>query len=344
VDNYVRAWCHVQEGDHVLVLADDRVHPQVAELVRETARAAGAASVVVAWIDYNPVPYQGGGPIVDAALRATDKLLLMTKNLSHDSGTVDAMRECGMSFFMVTSPADPGFFATPGARFPFDLMRAIALRFEARVKQGRRLHFVMPQGTDFWLEMTPEAWHAQPTWSLDGPPRGTGPSVFPGGICGGIPVPGSASGVCVYDSYTSIGVCADPLRVHYRDGWLTEIEGGQEARALEALLEGVENARYVAKLMIGLNPKARIALHMEPFPSEAERHAGHVHIGVGNTRLSGGSVYSRLHTSGDLVRPTVYIDDELLIDRGHLLVLDDPEVREVASRFGDPDELLHEVG
>jgi 2,5-dihydroxypyridine 5,6-dioxygenase len=130
----------------------------------------------------------------------------------------------------------------------------------------------------------------------------------------------------------------------YKDGWLTDLEGGIEAKRVEALLEGVENARYCTKLMIGINPKARIALHQEPFPSEAERHAGYVHIGVGNSRLSGGDIYSRLHTSGEIPRPTVYMDDDVFIDNGHLTTLDDPEVREVASRFGDPDELLREVG
>ncbi len=31
-----------------------------------------------------------------------------------------------------------------------------------------------------------------------------------------------------------------------------------------------------------------------------------------------------------------------IIDRGHLLAMDDPEVRSVAQKYGDPDELLKE--
>lgn len=31
-----------------------------------------------------------------------------------------------------------------------------------------------------------------------------------------------------------------------------------------------------------------------------------------------------------------------LVDRGHLTVLDDPEVRELAERHGDPDDWLRE--
>jgi hypothetical protein len=36
------------------------------------------------------------------------------------------------------------------------------------------------------------------------------------------------------------------------------------------------------------------------------------------------------------------VDGEKLVDRGRLTVLDDPEVRRVAAKYGDPDELLRE--
>jgi hypothetical protein len=39
---------------------------------------------------------------------------------------------------------------------------------------------------------------------------------------------------------------------------------------------------------------------------------------------------------------TFEVDGEKLVDRGHLTVLDDPEVRRVAAKYGDPDELLRE--
>ncbi len=32
-----------------------------------------------------------------------------------------------------------------------------------------------------------------------------------------------------------------------------------------------------------------------------------------------------------------------LIDKGRLTVLDDPQVRQVAAKYGDPDELLREI-
>jgi hypothetical protein len=34
------------------------------------------------------------------------------------------------------------------------------------------------------------------------------------------------------------------------------------------------------------------------------------------------------------------VDGKTIIDNGHLLILDDAEVREVAKKYGDPNEVL----
>ena len=39
---------------------------------------------------------------------------------------------------------------------------------------------------------------------------------------------------------------------------------------------------------------------------------------------------------------TFVADGKMVIDRGHLLSLDDPEVQKVAEKYGDPKELLAE--
>ena len=49
------------------------------------------------------------------------------------------------------------------------------------------------------------------------------------------------------------------------------------------------------------------------------------------------------HLSNEIEFATIYLDGEKLYDEGHLTLLDDPDLREFASKFGDPDALLHEV-
>ena len=86
--------------------------------------------------------------------------------------------------------------------------------------------------------------------------------------------------------------------------------------------------------------------------SEERRRSGVIHLGFGET-LWENKVWGNEkgqpsgHTHLHLYFPTVTVrlrdgTEVKLIDKGHLTALDDPEVREVAAKYGDPDELLAE--
>ena len=59
------------------------------------------------------------------------------------------------------------------------------------------------------------------------------------------------------------------------------------------------------------------------------------HGGLGNQRGQ--------HLDGPCFWSSVYIDDQLMVDRGRLTLCDDPEIREIASKYGDPGDLLEHV-
>jgi len=44
----------------------------------------------------------------------------------------------------------------------------------------------------------------------------------------------------------------------------------------------------------------------------------------------------------ELYHATYGVDGRRIVEKGHLLALDDPEVRAIAAKYGDPDELLRE--
>lgn len=73
----------------------------------------------------------------------------------------------------------------------------------------------------------------------------------------------------------------------------------------------------------------------------------HMAIGSPPSRARGdaetASTHHLAHTHGLLMKPTVYVDNEPIIIDGHAVVLDDPEIREIAKKYGDPDELLKEI-
>ena len=46
------------------------------------------------------------------------------------------------------------------------------------------------------------------------------------------------------------------------------------------------------------------------------------------------------HMDAELYHATYTADGRKIVEDGRLLVLDDPEIRQIASKYGDPDELL----
>ncbi len=49
------------------------------------------------------------------------------------------------------------------------------------------------------------------------------------------------------------------------------------------------------------------------------------------------------HKDFVLFRPTLTVDGEVIIDGGRLTALDDPEIRAIAAKHGDPDKLLKQT-
>ena len=77
--------------------------------------------------------------------------------------------------------------------------------------------------------------------------------------------------------------------------------------------------------------------------------AGVVHIAVGTT--AGGFTteftnehgYPVHHKDFVIYRPTLTVDGEVIVDAGHLKALDDPGIRAIAAKYGDPDKLLKQT-
>lgn len=108
---------------------------------------------------------------------------------------------------------------------------------------------------------------------------------------------------------------AAPMTVHLENGRLVAIEGGDEtgpyAERLAVLFERPENGT-IAELGIGTNECALLTGNI----LEDEKIYGTVHIAFGTNASFGGATTADCHLDGIIVNPTLYLDDELVIDRG----------------------------
>ena len=95
--------------------------------------------------------------------------------------------------------------------------------------------------------------------------------------------------------------------------------------------------------MFGIHPKSNAFGHPSA-PVEVSFTGLHsrpdtLHNALGHSSGAGGVVSNR-HIDLFVHNQTVYVDGDKLIDNGHLVILDDPGMREFAGRYGDPDKLL----
>jgi leucyl aminopeptidase (aminopeptidase T) len=134
------------------------------------------------------------------------------------------------------------------------------------------------------------------------------------------PVEGKSVGVIVFDgSMAGVGILRDEIiKVKVVDGFASRIDGAEGAKKLLSIMKPLGKLAFnLAELGIGTNDKARITGSV----LEDEKAIGTVHIAFGDNKSMGGSVRVASHLDGVIMNPSVYVDDELILEGGRFLRL-----------------------
>lgn len=231
------------------------------------------------------------------------------------------------------------------------------------VGMGGRVRVTDPEGTDLSYTLLPGY--------FDGTRRAYGEDPFWGHLLAHGPTPilpeEDAAGV-VAGTTSHFSRPYPRIELGVEGGRITTVDGGGEyGAAWLELMEETRNTQYPSfprpglfylwEVAIGTNPKVVRPSNIENLSSGGfeweRRRSGVVHMGFG-TRWGGqeedwaaerGIAYGHLHVH--LLYPTIEITTpggqtvEVIKD-GRLTALDDPEVRDLAADYGDPEELLTE--
>jgi len=107
----------------------------------------------------------------------------------------------------------------------------------------------------------------------------------------------------------------DPITLTVKDGNITDITGGKEAKELENTLNWAASVakhpgsvRRICELGIGLNPKAKIigATIVD------DKVLGTAHIGIGSNYWFGGNIYAIIHLDQVFKNPKIEFDGKVL--------------------------------
>jgi len=353
----------VRKGETVMILTDTLIPEIVPEAVLAAVVEAGARPVIftteppgLRWREgYEPPPPLRG------AVYGSDVVIQLK---SVEAQTYPRLQETsciehGVRWVKVPAATMPEVLASPYARFPYELMVLMTQKIFSQWTRGARapgeprktIKVTAENGTDLTATYDPR--YVVNTGFLPAPLRAGQWNQLCGATIG-IELFYDANGVVVldglhgeeeYKTLPPVGSdvvypLSQPIRWVFEKKYVT-IEGGPEAEIMRRIVDraGTQAARALCEIALGVNPKA-------PLGTIPTRHAGVTHYAIGSTR--GRTPTPELedapvHTHGHIHKATIEVDGEPTIDQGHLLVLDDLDVRAAAARHGDPEEVFAEV-
>ena len=248
--------------------------------------------------------------------------------------------------FATTAP----LLCTPWAQTPHALVRAIRYQAALDIVDGASWQLTDPNGTYLEGKIQPALNENHPWFPRYAITREEGQGYIPWPEWVVTPVRlEETNGVFVFDRmlswwtrYIGISPCfSAPIRLDITDGKITRIEGGFEAEALKGFLSAMrarlgEGVYDFNCLHFGVHPQASVPPYVCP-PVLYRRliehsHSSNLHAHIGAPSPTIAYPYW-MHCTGDIRQPTFKVGDTLILDNGHLTVLDSPVVKTISEKY-----------
>ncbi len=345
------AFARLREGDQVLIIYDDVTYDELfASSLKMACEEAGAGEVFIMKTKRPSSQWLEPGKILKEALKASDIVFNFSfyRLYNQPWGLLATTDHC--TKLVRTDLKYAWMLESEFARFPAELFYTITRKTAEMMSRGKRLRVTSKLGMDLSVGINPFALSAGGHLSSTLPAGLPGERVvFPGGLVGVNPQD-PVNGVLVMNfihpaQYKPPQYMLDaPIKITIEDKRATKIEGCCADWVEETLQkEGDENSRYLGEVMLGPHPKGMPLGWPDVSPLDwfiifhYRTQLLHCALGRGSADLP---PYSKTHMDFFVINPTVYVDNETLIDNGQSLIHEDPEVIKIAEKYGDPKELL----
>ncbi|HVO75014.1 MAG TPA: aminopeptidase [Ignavibacteriaceae bacterium] len=235
-----------------------------------------------------------------------------TKSLTHTK----ARREASAAGSRVaTFPGITKEVMIRGMNADYNKIAKLTLRLKEILEQTHFVHVTTQSGTDISFEITGRSAFASKGLFRNKSEWGN----LPTGEAFLAPLEGTANGVFIVDgSMAGLGlVKKSNIKIEVQNGYAFKITGGLLAKKLNKILDKAgKEARNIAEFGIGTNDTAKLSGVL----LEDEKVMGTIHIALGNNLSMGGNVDVPIHLDAVIKKPTVFLDDKLLMQSGKLLI------------------------
>ena len=300
----------VKKAEEVLIIIDEKSR-QIGDVLFDAAKSLGAEAILVEMIEREVSGSEPPRPVVEAMKNADVVIAPTSKSLTHTKARQEATKS-GARIASMPGITEEMMSRTMSADYA--KIEERSLRFRDLLSQGNEARLNTPAGTDLTFSIAGREAMADTGILREKGAFGN----LPAGEACLAPVEGKTSGVAVIDgAMAGVGVIKTPIRMVIKDGYVTEITGGDEAKALSELLKDKgKEAKNIAELGIGTNDKAAPS----GSPLEDEKVMGTVHIAIGDNIIYGGKVKAPVHLDGIMKNPTLVIDGKTIIQDGEHLI------------------------
>lgn len=297
----------VKEDETVLILTDDN-RIKIGETLYKEARKLAKEAVLMIM---KPRSVSGEEPPeeVAEAMKKFDVIICPTStSLTHTNAKINAVNEGTRLGSMPGITED--MFERGAITADYNKVEELTLKFTDLLSRTKKARIVKD---DYVLEMSLDGREGIPSTGIYRNPGEAGN--LPSGEAYIAPLEESANGEMIIDgSMVGVGKLESPLYVKIENGKLIDLKG-KDANKLKVLFDNERNGT-VGELGIGTNPAARLTGVI----LEDEKIYGTVHIAFGTNTSFGGTNKANCHLDGVIMNPTLYLDDQLALDKGNVVI------------------------
>ncbi len=306
----VRDCMGIEPGEEVLILTDEPLR-KMGYVLWKASKELDAEAMLV---EMTPRRSHGEEPprAISELMKLVDVILIPTsKSLSHTDSRREASKK-GVRIATLPAITEEIMVRTLNADY-----KKISIRSKQIAEiftNGSMVRIKTYKGTDVTLPIEGRAGHADT--GINHNPGDF--SNLPAGEGYIAPLERKSDGLIIIDgSMAGIGkLDNEEIRILIKDGFATEIIGGGAAIELKSIMNPFGKLAFnVAELGIGTNEKAIVAGNV----LEDEKAIGTVHIAFGDNKSMGGSIRVASHLDGVVMRPTVYIDGQMIMEEGNFV-------------------------
>jgi hypothetical protein len=349
----------VKDGQHILIISDSSADQLVVEALSIAIREKGASLDVI---------QLEGFPGLKDPLELFDTMFannwypnwVWAAANEADTVLLAAFLKKGIAVLppwtrkpvLITGEMNADQMVSEYEEFPVELRDIIGVVAWENIGDCSRVRWTDLEGTDLTINLKPETWKKEQDRCMNK----DGYRFEPWHLS--FPVPCEDMNGVYVTSSLSFGGPVPRTTLIIEGGKVVEVKGG--GKFGDSLRESFEKYRnitgkktlgpginWITTMALTTHPKARRSPFYDELAGSARisawsighRRSGVVHMSVGEGMVS--SKY-RIIRFMDTYFNTIVTEKGTVCENGHLMALEDPRVRDVAAKYGDPEKLLEE--